>query len=1146
MSSQQTVLRVQTNRPSEITITGTTSLTVDSQTSGITYNGTGTSSDPYIGTFPNSSSSIFFLVEGNGILYYDVNITNVSFTNNFIEVSIQHPTQDKPRNVFRSYSNNVDSFFEVSNGDIVGFRQGSTGINGTFEIYFEPSITSIVQTPNTYDYLDLYGDIPLTINRSFAEIQDIAKRNSDFSVGVKLPGSKKNNRFFESYFNVDNKSLFFDSTKKYQCNVLIDDVSYFTGYMKLNRISVQNSKVEYDVTLFSNIGDLWGDIGNNLLKDLDFRNPDYHFNHVFTRDNVIQEWRYETLKNGQEVPSNYFYPVMHTGYNYEISGNTASVLYTGSTGTSLFTTAKLGSFSDIPAAYAAGVERFRINSPEDGVRNNQLKPALNLHSIMQLIFKTYGYTIKSDFMTTPWMKLLYMYGYFSNDASKFGYKLPAQQSFGLDGVEVLINSFDQTFIDTTSCPEDQFTNVETTYEIYVVKKGTGIPVTTNRQINLVFDFVDSPCFGGPQIFYNQTITIPPNATGTTFTFNSQQWVDCGFGCPYQLETTQDLGFNTTLSNVGLSNNVLAYPPGQQNSIQQINDDDYVDFNLIIDENIKQIDIISSIAKKFGLLFIPDPDVPNQIIIEPYDFFVGTGNVYDWTDKLSWDRGFTVEPANNFIESELILTDSEDTDSGNREFFNANNRIYGENKVFNPTEFKSSTKTIKTDFGPMVFRKWNPNNNPQFESDAVGIPLGINYVEASQEITATNQQTVVDWLYKGVKTRPKLFYNLGNFSPFLDQPGEKFNINQVITSYFRVTRSDGTAPNGGLISPMVSHTMPMGNPDSNKINNDSICIMFNSEEPTTIAGDSVSLLNAFTNNDLYRLFYENRVTNSYDKDTRFVSGFFNLTLQDVKDLKPNDLIKINEQFFTWNRIINFKLTDDDLTRVELIQANNNPRQYPERYFKYFYCEDPNITYKFKTNFVGKDSIYETFYYYSILYDYFVGTLGGSVSGFTSSVPLSNNLYAPYSISEIDLDEYENGGYTDFEDDPFKFSFLLSLEEFPVGQIYNQNNPIWLINSGFTQTTLNVFDDCDEFYQVASEMGVSIGSIFPPVLTSGVTLNVTSVGWIRYSDDTQNYDVFVNQTGTYVINQCIFCESLRPAFPFAQLAQYTVTSCGTPCT
>lgn len=1145
MGNQQTVLRVQTNRPSDINITGSTSLSVDSFTTGITYGGTGTNSDPYIGTYPNASSVIYFLVEGDGILYYNITLNDVGFTNNYLEVSIQHPTFTTPRTVFRSYAEEHNSYFQVKSGDIVGFKQGANDIDGTFNIYFDPSIQSINRTPFTYDFLDLYGDIPLTIIRSFSEIQDISKRNSDYSVGVKLPGSTKNNRFFESFFNVDAQSLYFDPTKKVFCNILINDESYFTGYLKLERISVLNSKVEYDVTLFSTIGDLYGKIGNNLLKDLDYRDPDHHFNHVFNRDNVLQGWRYETLKSGQEVPSNYFYPVMHTGYNYQVSGDTTFVQYTGDRGTSLFTTAKLGSWVDNSAAYAAGVQRYRINSPEDGIRDNQMKPAMNLHSIIKLMFKTYGYTIKSDFMTTPWMKLLYMYGYFSNDSSKFSYKVPPLQSFGLDGVDVvLIDNLIQEQ-DDTSCPGDTYYNNTNEYTFFVVKKGTGVPALCTEEIVMVFNFTLVPCFGVP-VDYQEIITIPSNSTGATFTYQSTQWVDCGMGCPYQSESILDNGIDPTASNVELSSKPMSYYPSQVGTTVDVEDNEYIDFSLIIDENIKQIDILASVAKKFGLLFIPDPDVPNQIIIEPYDYYVGTGNVYDWTDKLSWDRGFTVEPAQNFIESELILTDMEDGDSGNKDFKNANNKIYGENKVYNPTEFKSETRKIETTFGPMVFRKWNPNNNTQFESNSVGIPLGINYVESSQEITSDAQKTVVDWLYKGVKSKPKLFYNMGNFSPFLDEPGEVFNIDGVTTAYFRVSKSDATSPEGGLTSPMISHTMPMGNPDQNKITNDSICIMFNSEEPTTIAGDSVSLLNTYTDNDLYKLFYQNRVDNTYDKNTRFLSGNFNLTLGDIKNLKPNDLIKIREQYFTWNRIDGFNLTNEELTKVELIQFNNSPKEYPVRYFKYFYCEEPNTIYKFKTNFVNSDSIYESLYYYSILYDYFVGCLGGDVSGYTSSIPFNVNEYVPYTIWEVTEENYDSvDGSIDYQDDPFKYSFLLSLEEYPVGSIYSQDNPVWLINSDFSQGRLNVFSGCTQFNSVASSMGVTVGTIVPASLTSGVTLNVTSVGWIRYSDEDETYDEYISSTGSYVIPRCLYCSSLIPAYPYAQLATYTVTTCGTGC-
>jgi hypothetical protein len=1075
MSLQQTVLRVQTNKPSAITVTGTTGLNFYDSIGSVTYAGTGTSDDPYTGSFGTNGSSFWVQAVCPGTIYFDTILYSVGIGANYFSLFIRRPEDAFLKNVFNSFNSVNADYFNINTGDVIVFEQNSTGSSaGLFEVYFIPNEQEVNYTVPEYDFLDLYGDIPITINKSFAEIEDISKRNSDYSVGVKIPGSKKNNKFFENFFEVDQTSLYFDVTKKVPCNVLVDDESYFTGYLKLNSTSVLNSKIEYDVTLYSTVGDLYGSIGNNLLKDLNFRDPDYFMNHYFNRDNVLQFWRYETLKSDKEVPSNYFYPVVHNGYNYQVSGNTTFVLYTGVTGTSLYTTTTLGSWANTAAAYAAGVDRYRINSPQDGVRDNQLKPTLNVYSLLQLIFRQYGYSIKSDFMTSPWMKLLYMYGYFSDDNTKLTYKTPQVQIFGLEGVEVIL--VDDIVAESEFNCSTIYPRTIHNWTLYVVKKGTGTPVLCNTDINLYWNFELQPCYGGGYQYYDQPINIPANTTGTTFSYTSEQYVDCGFGCPFQPEYINNINFDSTISNVGLSNKALSYLPRPSNQVVQINDGDYVDFGLIIDQNIKQIDVLSSIAKKFGLLFIPDPDVPNQIIIEPYDYYVGTGDIYDWTDKISRDKGFTVQPARNFIESELVLTDMEDGDDGNKQFKDSNARIYGENKVYNPTEFKSSTKKIETTFSSEVIRKWNPNNNPEFAPNDVGIPLGINYTESSQEVG-----TVVDWIYKGVKTKPKLFFNLGNFSPFLNDPTDQFGLTGVTTGYFRITDDDGTNSSGALISPVISHTMPMGNPDSNKINNDSICVLFNSEEPTTIAGDSVSLFNAFTNQDMYNLFYENRVTNAFDKNTRYLDGFFDLKLPDVKNLKANDLIKINNQYFTWNSITDFNLTNRELTKVQLVQYNQGVKSYPTRYFQYYYCDAPSTVYKFKTEFTGTESIYDSLYYWSILYDYFVGVLGGGVSGYTSSIRFGSGAsspYIPYNIYETTESQYENGTAIDYNYDPQRYYFLLQLEEEPVDTIYDQQNDVFLINSGQTLARINVFTGCTAFTTTASSMGAIVGTSTAP--------------------------------------------------------------------
>ena len=1045
MSQQQTVLRVQTNKPSDVTVTGSTSLDVVSSTTGVTYGGNGTLAIPYTGTTDLNSGeqSIDFLVEGDGTFYYDVTVPFPSIGSSYFNAYVKHAADDSFRLIFNTYAENTNSTFQVMNGDTIRFTIYNIAFfDSEFSVYYVGTEGATNYVVRQYDFLDLYDEIPLKINKSFAELQDIAKRNSDFSIGVRLPGSKKNNRFFEDFYNVDTQSLYFDVTSKVQCQVLIDDESYFTGYLKLNKVSVMNSKIEYDVTLYSNIGDLFGSIGNNLLKDLDFADVDYHFNHTFNQMNTIAGWRYETLKSTNEVPSNYFYPVNHNGYNYKTSGDTAAVQLTGVTGTSFYTATKVGQWVNNATAYSNGVQRYYINSPQDGVRDNQLKPALNIYSLIQLMFKTYGYKIKSDFMSTPWMKLLYTYGYFSSNTTKFSYNLGNIPSLILEDVEIYLMD------NPPPNPPGQVYCIP-------VKKGTGIPVFCAEDINFTCYFVTST----PFVFYPFNYTILANTSGTTMTFPTTP--PGIIGAAY-VESSQVDTFEGT----------LAYRPIPGNTIVPFEDGDYVNFSQVIDQNIKQIDILSSIAKKFNLLFIPDPEVPNQIIIESYPYYVGTGNVYDWTDKLSYDKGWSVEPALNYVESELIVTDQEDGDSGNIQFKQQNNRIYGENKQYNLTEFKSTSKKIETTFSPQVIRKWNPNNNPLLEPNAVGIPMGINYVESSQEVG-----NGVAWSYNGIKTKPKLMYNLGNFSPFLDTLGETFDLVGATTFMFRVTKDDGADSEPSLTSPVISHTMPMGNPDNNKITNDSISILFNSEEPVTIAGDSVSLFNAYTNQDAYYLFYENRISNVFDKNTRFLSGNFYLNLSDIKNLRANDLIKVNDQFFTWNKIEEYNLTNRELTKVELIQTNNNPQVYPDRYFKYVYCDNTGTTYNVKTNFTNTESIQESLYYWSILYDYFCGVLGATnntrITGYTSSFFNLSDEAVPYSIREVTKAQYDAGG-TDWTLDPNKNEFIGQIQNLPLDIFYNQDNDVWLINDTGQQGTLNVFTSCATFTAKATEMGITIGS------------------------------------------------------------------------
>jgi hypothetical protein len=1155
---QQTVLRVQTNIPPNIDITGSTTLFVTQQ-SNVTYGGAGTQVLPITGrtTSTFAPEDLWYITlqvtGGTGTFYYTIDMSPYTGTNvDLYELYNIRFIVSKPDGSiegmggFSEYGiSDLVGSFEVNDEDRIFIDAGMEIPTGaTMSFYVIPNNETTIAQQLTYDTLDLYSDIPIKLNKSFAELQDIGKRNSDYSVGLSLPGSKKNNAFFESYFNVDTDSLYFDVTRRVNIDVLISDEKYFTGYMRLNKVSVINSKVEYDVTLYSTVADLYGKMGNNLLKDLNYDDMDWHFNHYFNLYGVASTWNQNTLQGPRVIPSLWLYPVVHSGYEY--TGDTVNVSGgTTENQTRLYTSTVVGTFTDYNQFIASGGTEFRINSPINPLLDNQLKPALNIYALIQLMFKTYGYTIKSDFFESPWFKLLYMYGFYSFDGTKFGFKSPQPQTFTSEGVEL------RWVFRTT--PTRQ-------WSVYVVKKGTGIPAFCSEEITGNLRVRNLPF---PSSFDDYPFIISPGSTGYTRNLVSNQV------------------YNASTASVPISSQPISYTPRPANTNTPFVDGTYVDFSLVIDTNIKQIDILSSLAKKFNLVFIPDPENPNQMIIEPYDYYIGTGVIHDWTDKLSFDKGFTVQPALNFVESELLLTDQEDGDEANKTYKDRNKLIYGQNLVYNETDFKSQSKKIDTIFSPEVIRKWD---------DRIGIPLGINYAGQSTTQTSGNSERVI-WKYTGLKQKPRLIFNLGNLSPFLDEVGESYNFGssvRVNTMFFRLQPSNGVnpgapAPDGRtyaietLVNPGISHTMPIGNKDSNKnqergFNNDSICILFNSEEPQDI-GLGIPTFNAYTDNDAYNLFYSNRVNNLYNKNTRFLDGLFNITLSDIKNLRPNDVIKIQEQYFYLNKLEGFDLSSPELTKVQLVQTNLTPQKYPTRYFKYRYCnETNNRTFKFRTffnpventeghvyftNSERENSIRRTYYFWSIYYDYMVGVLGGNVSSITSSYiqPGFGDTWA-YTMTEITEEEYNNSNYLYWYEDVNDLIFIDRVDLVPnlnlAGFASQSTQPFWVFsNSGVTtnKAFFNVASGCTQFQTFCNQNAVTLspapGSTPASPYTTGITLNITDTGWIKYDTETETKYRYFGSLGNADIPDCADCSTIRDAIPFADLATWTVVDCGNTC-
>jgi hypothetical protein len=97
-------------------------------------------------------------------------------------------------------------------------------------------------------FLDLYKNEPIVLSLSFAELQDITKKNSAFSKSFSLPGSKKNNQVFNFFFDLNAIPTTFNPNDKFEASLLWDGMEILTGNIRLNGASISDGEIIYQVT----------------------------------------------------------------------------------------------------------------------------------------------------------------------------------------------------------------------------------------------------------------------------------------------------------------------------------------------------------------------------------------------------------------------------------------------------------------------------------------------------------------------------------------------------------------------------------------------------------------------------------------------------------------------------------------------------------------------------------------------------------------------------------------------------------------------------------------------------------------------------------------------------------------------------------
>ena len=491
-------------------------------------------------------------------------------------------------------------------------------------------------------WIDLYETEPIKLTLSIEDITN-ADATSTFSRAFKVPGTRKNAEFFKNSFDVD--GTMFDVTVKKPAEILVDGAEFKQGHVRLQKIFVNTEldRIDYELLFLGETRDFSSKIGDAGLCALIM--PDLiggAGGGTFTGQDCVTSWQAYPesasltagLHNG-----NILYPLIDHGNTYDSGGNVeqARVALTGT--------------DNITQGPATNIMK--------SMQYARMKPMIRAKRIWDQIFADAGYTYTSDFLESALFHQIYISA-FGNNAT-IGWDIEASSVNSNNVAHGEISSSD---IGPQPLPLNQidpggnlssgirsisgYGNVYcTTYTIpapgeYTIEASC---YWTGYQENS--DYSSSPVTGYLSL-YNVTTgaTIYPGTGGS------------GYGSTLNWSQV----FNTASTpNFNVGDEIVLIVDSQtgtdQSSVTDVVFDVLKapgDFNPVsgLDCTYKQIDFVKDILTAFRLVLAPDPNKPQNFIIEPWQTYINSGDLYDWSHKLVEDKDVVIEPV-FFSQSDVI-------------------------------------------------------------------------------------------------------------------------------------------------------------------------------------------------------------------------------------------------------------------------------------------------------------------------------------------------------------------------------------------------------------------------------------------------------------------------------------------------------------
>ena len=431
------------------------------------------------------------------------------------------------------------------------------------------------------------------------DFTNAAEADASYSKSFDIPGTKKNNNFFNSIYNI-NSSSYFNTHIKTTVKIKENTLNIFDGYLQLNDISNKNGVITYNITIYSEVVNLKDSIGNKIFRDLDLS----ELNSAYSKINIVNSWT-GVLVLDNPLPTNTF---------------------AGTTGDTTTDVLKY------PMVNWAKVNTVSSAVQIDGNVVDYFRPWVNALYLLRNIFFDAGYTFTSSFLSSTTFSKLFVDFNFDNSQAVLDNYIYTGDIVGTY-TTTATNANSTTLSGGSAALYDSFTDT-----ITVVNNGTAVSCFGNLYFNLSNNNVEisiahsntNALYSNPTSPYIITNTAV-NSNGDISTgFTSDIILDAGDTISIKIKAASGAGGSAPTVSIDTSTNDSWISWDIDGGIANTNLDDIL---LGFRGDTSQWGYFKGIIDMFKLVILVDENNPTNLLIEPYIDWVGAGNQLDWTNKV---------------------------------------------------------------------------------------------------------------------------------------------------------------------------------------------------------------------------------------------------------------------------------------------------------------------------------------------------------------------------------------------------------------------------------------------------------------------------------------------------------------------------------